>query len=59
MENNFSWVLGGNFDTKQRESQEFFDPLYNKTLNDFANIFQNTEGLKADDLDYMIFETFY
>lgn len=59
MENNFSWVLGGNFDTKQKESQDFFDPLYNKTLNDFANIFQHSEGAKADDLDYLIFETFY
>ena len=43
LEENFSWVIGGNFEIKSQKSQEFFQPLYDKTKQEFLAILKDVE----------------
>lgn len=34
LEENFSWVVGGNYEIRSQKSQDFFDGLYKQTKSD-------------------------
>lgn len=41
IDNNFSWILGGNFEMKSKESSNFYEGLYQNTFKDFVSILKN------------------